>query len=80
MNKIISYILVALSLLLLLAPDYILAKDSTNSIIKTIYDYHQMIGGLGVMLSYYVYNGTYIPNEEYDTVTMPSIESNVNSK
>lgn len=80
MNKMISYVLVVLSLLLLLAPDYILQKDSTNSIIKTIYDYHQIIGGLGLMLAYYLYNGEHYSNEEYDTVTMPSTESNANSK
>ena len=83
MNKMISYVLVGVSLILLLAPDYILSKDSNNSIIKTIYNYHQIIAGIILVLSYYLYNGSIkynISNEEYDITTIPSTESNVNSK
>lgn len=79
MNKMISYVLVVVSLVLLLAPDYILSKDSNNSIIKTIYNYHQIIAGVILILSYYLYNGSIkynISKEGYDTTSIQSSEVN----
>ena len=79
MNKTISYVLVVVSLVLLLAPDYILSKDSNNYIIKTIYNYHQIIAGIMLIVAYYLYNGNHdikydISKEEYDITSIPSTE------
>lgn len=77
MNKIISLVLVIVSLVLLLAPDYILSKDSENFVIRTLYDYHQIIGGVILAVAYYLYSN--IEHEaiemEYDVTSVPSSES-----
>lgn len=77
MNKIISLVLVIVSLVLLLAPDYILSKDSENSVMQALYDYHQIIGGLILAVAYYLYsNVEHVSSEmEYDVTSVASSES-----
>jgi uncharacterized membrane protein len=74
MNKIISIVLVIVGLVILLAPDYVLSKESDNSAISVLYDYHQIIGGvLLVGGGYYFYsNNKDISN---DVTTVSSSES-----
>lgn len=76
MNKIISIVLVVVGLVLLLAPDYVLSKDSENYVLSGLYDYHQIVGGLFLAIAYYLYSN--IENEllpmEYDVTTVPSSE------
>jgi uncharacterized membrane protein len=76
MNKIISIVVVIVGLVLLLAPDYVLSKESDNSAISILYDYHQIIGG--VLLTggaYYFYsNNKDIQSYEYDVTTVSTSE------
>lgn len=76
MNKIISVVLIIVGLVFLLAPDYILSKESENSIISGLYDYHQIVGGILLAVGgYYFYsngNNNIISTDQYDVTTVPS--------
>lgn len=77
MNKYISVVLIIVGLVILIAPDYILSKESENSMISGLYDYHQIIGGvllLGGAYSFYNNNNNPV-SYEYDVTTVPSSES-----
>jgi predicted nucleic-acid-binding protein len=69
MNKIISIVLVIVGLVFLLAPDYFLSKESENWVISTLYDYHQIVGGIILAGgAYYFYsNNKDVESYEYDT-------------
>ena len=56
MNKIISLVIAALGLLLIVAPDYLLSKDSTNSVLSSVYNYHQIVGFVLLGAAYYVHD------------------------
>jgi hypothetical protein len=74
MNKIISIVLVIVGLVLLLAPDYVLSKESENSVIQGLYDYHQIVGGLILGGAYYFYSNMNRQTSEieYDVTTVPT--------
>ena len=55
MNQLISIALVTLGLVLFIAPDYLLSKDTSNSTLKMAYDYHQVIGVACIFSAYYLY-------------------------
>jgi hypothetical protein len=56
MNQFISLALVALGLVVLFAPEYILKKDNSNYITSQIHEYHQFIGVGLLGCSYYLYS------------------------
>jgi hypothetical protein len=56
MNQIISLGLVALGLIFLLTPTFLVNKDNTNNFSSFIHEYHQFIG-LGLLfLGFYLYS------------------------
>lgn len=69
MNKIISIVLIIVGLVFLLAPDYVLSKESENSVMSVLYNYHQTIGGTILTAgAYYFYsNNKAVESYEYDT-------------
>lgn len=78
MNKYISVVLIIVGLVILIAPDYVLSKESENSMISGLYDYHQIIGGvllLGGAYYFYSNNNNNLVSYEYDVTTVPSSES-----
>ena len=77
MNKYISVVLIIVGLVILIAPDYVLSKESENSIVSGLYDYHQIIGGVLLLGgAYYFYsNNNNLVSYEYDVTTVPSSES-----
>jgi len=78
MNKYISVVLIIVGLVILIAPDYVLSKESENSMISGLYDYHQIIGGvllLGGVYYFYSNNNNNLVSYEYDVTTVPSSES-----
>jgi len=78
MNKYISVVLIIVGLVILIAPDYVLSKESENSIVSGLYDYHQIIGGvllLGGAYYFYINNNNNLVSYEYDVTTVPSSES-----
>jgi hypothetical protein len=78
MNKYISVVLIIVGLVILIAPDYVLYKESENSMISGLYDYHQIIGGvllLGGAYYFYINNNNNLVSYEYDVTTVPSSES-----
>lgn len=79
MNKYTSVILIIVGLVILIAPDYVLSKESENSIISGLYDYHQIIGSILLLGgAYYFYNSNNSNNlvsYEYDVNTVPTSES-----
>jgi hypothetical protein len=78
MNKYISVVLIIVGLVILIAPDYVLSKESENSMISGLYDYHQIIGGvllLGGAYYFYINNNNNLVSYEYDVTTVPSSES-----
>ena len=70
MNQIISLALVALGLVILFAPEYILQKDNSNYISSKIHEYNQFIGVGLLACSYYLYSTSQktITNELPSTV------------
>ena len=78
MNKYISVVLIIVGLVILIAPDYVLSKESENSIVSGLYDYHQIIGGvllLGGGYYFYSNSNSNSVSYEYDVTTVPSSES-----
>lgn len=78
MNKYISVVLIIVGLVILIAPDYVLSKESENSIVSGLYDYHQIIGGILLLVgAYYFYSNSNnnSVSYEYDVTTVPSSES-----
>ena len=74
MNKIISIVLVIVGLVLLLAPDYVLSNESKNWVISSLYDYHQIIGGIILTAGAYYYysNNKNVQSYEYDSTVSSS--------
>jgi hypothetical protein len=78
MNKYISVVLIIVGLVILIAPDYVLSKESENSIVLGLYDYHQIIGSvllLGGGYYFYSNSNNNSVSYEYDVTTVPSSES-----
>jgi hypothetical protein len=75
MNQIISLALVALGLVVLFAPEYILQKDNSNYISTKIHDYHQFIGVGLLACSYYIYSTSEKPIKNELPSTVDSSET-----
>lgn len=80
MNKYISVVLIIVGLVILIAPDYVLSRESENSMVSGLYDYHQIIGSILLLGGgYYFYSNSNSNNNsvsyEYDVATVPSSES-----
>lgn len=77
MYQIISLILAALGVVLLFAPEYILQKESTNQMIQTVFQYHQIIGAAVLGSAYYLYY--YKPRSISETEVSSTSEATVES-
>lgn len=66
MYTIISLVLVILGLVLFFVPEYIVSKNTENTNLKFIYEYHQVFGFLFSILSIYFYTD----NTTYDNMSM----------
>lgn len=78
MNQIISLALVALGLVLLFAPEYILKKDDSKSFTSTILDYHKFIGVGLIACAYYLYSISKVKNELPSTVDSEAVSPSPN--
>lgn len=66
MYTIISLGLVILGFVLFFAPEYIISKDTENTNLKFVYEYHQVLGFLISISSLYFYTD----NTTYDNISM----------
>jgi len=78
MHQIISLVLFITGLVLFFAPDYILVKDSMesqNSIMKQLYEYHQILGFGVIVIAYYIYTLQKSGDDLYTTESIGYVES-----
>jgi uncharacterized membrane protein len=70
-----SILLAILGLILLLSPESLFSKDTSNNLLQKIQEYHQILGGILLGIAYYVYTYTYTPSgtSDFQSTTEKSI-------
>lgn len=78
MYNVISIVVSIIGGILLLAPEYLIKKDTENETFKMILEYHQVIGLVCFVIAYYMYQ-TYNQNNfsRTETTTVESSKTEV---
>lgn len=68
-----SILLAILGLVLLLSPESLFSKDTSNNVLQKIHEYHQILGGILLGIAYYVYTYTPSGTSDFQSTTEKSI-------